>query len=167
MLFFFDNLISNYPLKISIMKPSLKIFYAVLAVVVIACVTVLVSQTDLLQGRMKTKLLPAYDAKTWFLYKSKLVSVVVSPVTSVIESKVTSPRGTSKVLSIVTTPVASTVAPRTPPTNVPSGGWPSLTGDILKTLEKMELSNNPAKFRLSPQVRQKVLDLYRTTHKVK
>lgn len=169
------------------MKKSSKVLIGIIAIVLIASITVLATQSDLLQGRLGLfkKHSSQVDYSKLYLYKNQIVSAVTSPVTSpvssVVVSNVTSKIGTSRVASVVTSPVASAVASaiavdKKTASEVDTKKLKTLTENILRLIEKEDYrknidiftskakeyyKNNPDEFTLSKDEKNKILELYR------
>jgi hypothetical protein len=153
------------------MNKKTKIALSVGAIVIITGLAIAGSRSDLFQGKLNFK-----RVNTQGLYKNgqtppKIVSVVTSPVSSVVVSNTTSQVGTSrvatKVASVVTSPVASAVPVSAAlTTRVATSTLPLLTVNALKAEAKKYYLNNPAKFRLTGAQKRQILNLYNTKYKL-
>ena len=117
------------------MKKTHKIVIGVLILVLLVSVAALSRRSELFQGRMtgSRATQTTIDYSRLYLYRNNVVSVVTSPVASVVASEVTSPAGTSQVPSVVTSPVASAIViNRTLANQVDSKKLQVLTAQILK-----------------------------------
>lgn len=130
-------------------------------------VAITYAQSENLQGFLKMKFRPTTGKL--YMHKNKLVTLVVSPVTSTVPSKVassvTSKGGTSEVASLVssfvTTPVASAVAaPKKMTTGVNVKTVQKLTNQILTQVAKADYKANPSKYKLSSLDRAKLFQIY-------
>jgi len=138
--------------------------------VVIGGVAVAYSQSENLQGFLRVKFKPSVVQNSkLYTYRNKIVTLVVSPVTSTVPSKVgsnvTSQGGTSKVTSVVpstvTTPVASAVAaPKTMTAGIDVKTVQKLTSEILMQAAKADYKAYPSKYKLSTQERARLLQMY-------
>ncbi len=121
------------------------------------------SQTDLMQGFMVKRQPRPVDMQKvpkFFLHKGKIVSIVTSPVSSVVVSNVTSPAATSKVPSVVTSPVASSV-PVPPSLDTGDDLPPTLTFPDLESSAKEEFKKNPSKFTLPLSEKKRILEMFK------
>lgn len=150
--------------------------YIGVAVLVIALFGILYSNSSLNQGNLSVnptghQAIPL--GSPWYLYGLSLVSLHASPVTTVqptvvvseVPSKVGPSTVTSKVPSMVpstfTTAVASAVAAQKGDTVAEENrkGAKKLTSRILEQFAKDDFRNNPKKYVLSNDERQKLIDL--------
>ncbi len=143
-------------------KKKTVIWVGVIAVLLVVGLVVS-TQTDLMQGFMvkrQSKLVDVQKVPKFFLHKGKIVSLVTSPVSSVVVSNVTSPAATSKVPSVVTSPVASAVLV---PPNINTGGDkpPTLTNSFLESAAKEEFKKNPSKFVLPVSEKKRILEMFK------
>lgn len=121
------------------------------------------SQTDLMQGFMVKRQPRPVDMQKvpkFFLHKGKIVSIVTSPVSSVVVSNVTSPAATSKVPSVVTSPVASSV-PVPPSLDTGDNMPPTLTDPFLESAAKEDFKKNPLKFTLPLSEKKRILEMFK------
>lgn len=147
------------------MKQKEKIIIVIVMIVIVAGVSVLVGRSEILQGRFapRIKELPErIDYSDLYFDRGKIVSAVTSPVTSVVESDVTSEGGVSRVPSAVTSPVASAVALQPKDAaKVDAKKLPKLTEDLLEKIAQEDYKKNPARFTLSDKEKQKIIELYK------
>lgn len=142
---------------------KLYILAAVVVVAVIAVATTMSSQYNVSQADVLRS--SAQSSGTIYIYKNKYVSAVVSPVSSVIISKVTSRIGTSritsKVASVITSPVASAVTLSKNATKyINVSKVPKLTASILKSVAKADYIKNRAKYTLTNAKKMQIIKAY-------
>jgi hypothetical protein len=147
------------------MSKNSKILLGVLTVVVVVLIGVLVTNSELLQGRINTPGTSTKPPSDLYNHKGSIVSVVTTPVPSVVISQVTTPGGTTSVPSVVTSPVASPVGVlSTYVGTLPKGTLaklPKLTRAILESIAKKDFIKNPKKYILTESQKAKILEMYK------
>lgn len=139
-----------------------------LAIVILGAV--LIGRSTLFQGSLMSlysnfKPSAISVSKYYNNLKNNIVSPVASPVPSIVVSQVPSQVGPSIVVSKVPSIIVSPVASGVPVTaslakTLKLATLPKLTKSVLENAAKDDFMRNPAKYRLSPKEKTRLLYLY-------
>ncbi len=148
---------------------------AIVAVIAVVAVALVVTNSEMLQGRFPQlrNLFPSkIQTEGYYKYAMdntiKAVTPVASPVTSAVPSGVTSPGGTSEVASAVTSAVASAVPVSAQVAKtLDLNKLPKLTKKVLEDAAKADMRANPEKYFLSDVEKYRIIEMYKPQLRLK
>jgi hypothetical protein len=144
-------------------KPVKYSIIGIIAAVVVIGIATYAINPEMFQGRFWFKRVEKMEVKDYWRFRDKPVTVVTSPVPTVVPSEVVSDEGPSQVLSAILTPVASAVPlPRNIARRVNLRDLPVLDASDLMRKAQEDLDRNPKKYELSKTKKLRLIELYET-----